>query len=421
MKPTVSIILTSYNKPWFIAQTIESILKQTWSEWELFIMDDHSNDVTVQLIKKYVDNPRIFYRNSFIEKENRYKTTRYATLINEAIPLTKGKYVTYITDDTVYLPNRLSEMVKHLESNPSKEIVFSSQLVKIVDRQLNCLREFKREATQVLTNAADIVDHCSVMHTRNIAEKVREKYGTYWNEDPLYWCRGDAAFWNRLNVFQPFYPIRQVLDITYKTPHSVQTLFQHLPNNLPNGILVKGTNEEVYLIDQEKRRLITPAMFSFFKYDEKEITEIPDPLLHKYEEGDPVDFDHFPNYCLFRDEKGELYYFERYQRRKIGNSFVWGKFRFNIRKIIEVETERLKKIPLGPDLNIHPSRLHPLPEGRIYKNQVQYWILKGDTIYPIDKKVLQRLRLEQEHIELPGNVIKQYKIGDASFYAAIDM
>src|SRR5690606_12892150 len=136
MKPTVSIILTSYNKPWFIAQTIESILKQTWSEWELFIMDDHSNDVTVQLIKKYVDNPRIFYRNSFIEKENRYKTTRYATLINEAIPLTKGKYVTYITDDTVYLPNRLSEMVKHLESNPSKEIVFSSQLVKIVDRQL---------------------------------------------------------------------------------------------------------------------------------------------------------------------------------------------------------------------------------------------------------------------------------------------
>lgn len=421
MKPIVSIILTSYNKPWFITQTIESILKQTLSEWELFIMDDHSDDVTVQLIKKYVDHPRIFYRNSFIEKEKRYKTTRYASLINEAIPLTKGKYLTYITDDTVYLPNRLSEMVKHLESHPSNEIVFSSQLVKIVDRQMNGLREFTREATQVVTNAADIVDHCSVMHTRNIAEKVRKKFGTYWNDDPIYWCRGDAAFWNRLNVFQPFYPIQKVLDITYKTPQSVQTLFQYLPNNLPNGILVKGTKEEVYLIDQEKRRFITPAMFSFFKYDEKDITEIPDPLLYKYEEGDPVDCDHFPNYCLVRDKKGELYYFEHDHRRKIGSSFVWGKFRFNIRKIIEVDTEKLKDVPLGPDLNIHPSGYHPLPEGKIYKNQVQYWILKGDTIYPIDKKVLQRLKLLGKHIEIPRAVIEQYKIGEKSFYEAINM
>ena len=42
--PTVSVILTSYNKPNTVGKAIESVINQTYHDWELFIMDDHSND-----------------------------------------------------------------------------------------------------------------------------------------------------------------------------------------------------------------------------------------------------------------------------------------------------------------------------------------------------------------------------------------
>lgn len=115
MKPLISIILTSYNKPSLINQVIESVQMQTFKEWELFIMDDNSYPDTINIIKKYLDDPRIYYKNSFIQGNERYKTTRYATLINEALPLTCGDYICYLTDDTMYVPNRLAEMLSFLQ------------------------------------------------------------------------------------------------------------------------------------------------------------------------------------------------------------------------------------------------------------------------------------------------------------------
>ncbi|MEH7622869.1 glycosyltransferase, partial [Bacillus thuringiensis] len=67
MQPKISIILTSYNKPSLINQVIESVLKQTYKEWELFIMDDNSCPETINVIKNYLEDPRITYKNSFIQ------------------------------------------------------------------------------------------------------------------------------------------------------------------------------------------------------------------------------------------------------------------------------------------------------------------------------------------------------------------
>lgn len=88
--PTVSVILTSYNKPSTITKAIESVINQTFQDWELFIMDDNSNNETTQIIKRYLGDPRIQYFNSNIKDNERFKTARYATLINEAIPKHKA-------------------------------------------------------------------------------------------------------------------------------------------------------------------------------------------------------------------------------------------------------------------------------------------------------------------------------------------
>ncbi|WP_313886550.1 glycosyltransferase family A protein [Bacillus sp. SD088] len=406
----VSVILTSYNKPKLLEKAIESVLKQTMPNWELWIMDDHSNAETVQTIERHLEDPRIRYRNSEIEDKERHQSTRYATMINEAIPLSKGRYLTYLTDDTIYAPDRLEEMVAYLEKNAGIDIVYSAQQVKVVNEQMVCLKEYTREANVILVQAADKVDHCSVMHTREILQQVRDRFGSYWDDDPQHWCRGDAVFWKRLNTFQSFHPLSKVLDITYKTSQSVQSLFQHLPASLPNGILVKGTSEKIYLLNNGQRRLINPAMFSFYKYDPKKIVNIPDPLLYRYEEGIPFDkASSLPPFRLFQDKDGDVFYLEQKQRRRITNPLLLMKNRFNRQEIIQAEEERLRKIPVGPNVDSHFSE--PLLENKVYKNHIQYWLMSDCSLLPIDKKVLQRLKLDHDPIAIPSNKIKKWKIG----------
>jgi len=76
-------------------------------------MDDNSNLETVNVIKKYTQDPRIQYFNSNIKHKNRCKATRYANLINIALKDAQGIFVSYLTDDTVYLPERLKSMSKY--------------------------------------------------------------------------------------------------------------------------------------------------------------------------------------------------------------------------------------------------------------------------------------------------------------------
>lgn len=404
----VSIILTSYNKPRLLEQAIESVLNQTMREWELWIMDDHSNIETVQTIQRYLEDPRIMYRNSGIEDEKRYQTTRYATMINEAIPLIKGNYLTYLTDDTVYMPNRLEEMVTFLERNSGIDIVYSSQQVKIVNDQMTCLKEFTREAEEILFHAADEVDHCSVMHTRKILIQVWEKFGSYWDEDPKHWCRGDAVFWQRLNTFQSFYPIPKVLDITYKTPQSVQTLFRNLPATLPDGILVKGTEGCVYLMDNGQRRLLDPTMFTFYHYNPGKIVDIPDPVLYRHEEGIPIDDQlQLPPFRLYQDDKGNLFYMEHGWKRRITSPILLRKYRFLQREIIPLKEKILNEFPLGPEID--PYFIKPLLENKVYKNHTNYWFVTNHSLHPIDKKVLERLKMNQDPIPIPKNIIQAYK------------
>ncbi|SPU04025.1 spore coat maturation protein [Bacillus subtilis] len=110
MGEKVSIILTSYNKPDYLQKAIESVIQQTHDLWELFIMDDHSNAETTAVIHKYLHDRRIQYHNSFVHPADRLKTARYATLINSALPFADGDYISYLTDDTVYHPERLSRI-----------------------------------------------------------------------------------------------------------------------------------------------------------------------------------------------------------------------------------------------------------------------------------------------------------------------
>ncbi|WP_227938058.1 glycosyltransferase family 2 protein [Alkalihalobacillus deserti] len=399
MTPKVSVILTSYNKSQTVGKAIESVLRQTMQEWELFIMDDASNEETNTIIKKYTDDNRIHYFNSNIADHDRYRKTRYAVLINQAIPLTTGKYLSYLTDDTEYLPTRLNEMANFLDNHSNIDVAYSGQIIRQVNGELKLISQKTRKTKGILKKAANRVDHCSVMHSRKIVEKVFQKHRSYWDDNPKYWHNGDAAFWSRLNEFQPFYPIPKELDISYKTPSSFQNLNAFLPQKVPDGILVKGLASEVYLIDQQKRRLITEEMFKRLKYDRKRIVAVPDPVLFKYPPGPLIDVSIFkngtiPNQLLVKVENSsDIFYIQNNKKWKLLDRRTFKKFNFKFEDVVDLKKKELEHIPEGPLIDHILSPKKNLPDGIIFKEGSSYFLSNNNTLQPTNSNILKKLKL----------------------------
>ncbi|WP_026674161.1 glycosyltransferase family A protein [Alkalihalobacterium bogoriense] len=419
MKPVVSIILTSYNKPNTVGKSIESVLAQTFTHWELFIMDDASNEETTTKIKSYLHDERIHYYNSQIENKNRYKTTRYATLINTAIPKTKGEFLTYLTDDTMYVPKRLELMMQVFNHNSVIEAVYSGQKVIHVDENLDVLTERTRMTKGTLQEAANIVDHCSVMHTRKIADQVFQTYGSFWNDDPKYWHNADAAFWSRVNTFTSFHPIEEILDISYKTPYSFQNLNANLPEHLPEGTIVKGQSSNVYVIEESRRREIDREWFPVLLYRSRDIVEIPDPILFKYSLGPKIDETVFSNPSLFPNgrlvkakESTTIYYIENHQKRLIDGFKAFKKFKFQKKNIIPLTYEFLEGFELGPPIHSSITEHTILPSQLLFKDFSSYYLSNQNQLHPIEKNSVKKLNLkEQQAIRLSKKEKKLFTEG----------
>ncbi|WP_459766542.1 glycosyltransferase family 2 protein [Alkaliphilus crotonatoxidans] len=216
--------MTSYNKPAFVGKAIEGVLNQTFPDFELLIMDDNSNKETQKVIKGYLKDPRIqYFRSNVSSLKERAEKIRYAVLINYALTKIKGEYVSYATDDNIYCPDRLAKMVQFLDKNPGIMIVYSGSKVQYIDEENVLIDTIERPAKSKTWVAPCQVDHCSIMHRKSILPIIYEKWGSYWDEDPGFYLRGDARFFWRLNHFWPFYHINEVLDENYITATSLHT------------------------------------------------------------------------------------------------------------------------------------------------------------------------------------------------------
>lgn len=116
MEPLVSIITPLYNSEKYIAETIESVLAQTYSNWEMIIVDDCSKDNSTKIVEEYQKKDRRIklYRNE-INKGVSY--TR-----NRAIDLSQGKYIAFLDSDDLWKKEKLEKQIKFMEE---KNVVLS--------------------------------------------------------------------------------------------------------------------------------------------------------------------------------------------------------------------------------------------------------------------------------------------------------
>lgn len=101
----ITIITTSYNYAEYISQTIESVLAQTFSDWELIIVDDASTDNSVKIIKKYCDDKRI--KLICHDKNKGLKES-----VKTALKYAKGEWVTLVESDDTITPNALEKRMQ---------------------------------------------------------------------------------------------------------------------------------------------------------------------------------------------------------------------------------------------------------------------------------------------------------------------
>ncbi|MFH2011550.1 MAG: glycosyltransferase [Pseudomonadota bacterium] len=121
MMPTVSINLCCYNSERYLRETLDSIVNQTYKDWELIVINDGSSDSTESIIKEYMDKgfPIIYHY-----QEN--KGLGYSR--NEALKRSRGKFIAFIDHDDLWMPEKLEKQMP-LFDDPEIGLVFSDSIV----------------------------------------------------------------------------------------------------------------------------------------------------------------------------------------------------------------------------------------------------------------------------------------------------
>ena len=109
MKELVSVIMPTYNCGRFIKESIDSVLAQTYENWELLIVDDYSTDETETIVSTYNDQRIHYLRNT--------SNMGAALTRNKAIREAKGRYIAFLDADDLWLPEKLARQVAFMEEH----------------------------------------------------------------------------------------------------------------------------------------------------------------------------------------------------------------------------------------------------------------------------------------------------------------
>ena len=122
--PTVSVVMTVYNTAPYVAEAVEAVLAQTFSDFEFIVIDDGSDDGSTDILMRY---ERRDARVRLVSRPN----TGIVKAANEGIGLARGRYLARADSDDVCLPRRFEEQVRYLDAHP--ECVALGTRVTVVD------------------------------------------------------------------------------------------------------------------------------------------------------------------------------------------------------------------------------------------------------------------------------------------------
>ncbi len=176
----VSVIMPTYNCGVFIARSIESVLSQTYKNWELIIVDDCSADNTREVVEAYMANdPRIKYH---ILQENSGAAVARTT----AMKLAEGSYMAFLDSDDIWMPDKLEKQIAWMQENC---YAFSCTAYEQIDENDGLLGKVIKTVKK--TDYSRLLLDCPVGNSTVVYDV--EKMGKF--EVPNIRKRNDDALW----------------------------------------------------------------------------------------------------------------------------------------------------------------------------------------------------------------------------------
>lgn len=191
--PKVSIIMPSFNKEKYISKSIESILDQTYKDWELLVIDDASIDKSVEIIKSYHDSRIRFFQN----KSN----IGIAATRNIGLLKAKGEYIALLDADDLSTEYRIEKEVDFLDNNSNIDVVFGD--FRIIDENdavketyFTPLRDPDFIKAKLMVR--DVIPNGSCMYRKEFIKRNNIQYrdGYLGMDDYLFWV--ECSFCGRI-------------------------------------------------------------------------------------------------------------------------------------------------------------------------------------------------------------------------------
>ncbi|PWB18335.1 glycosyltransferase family 2 protein, partial [Flavobacterium sp. HTF] len=193
--PKITVLMPVYNCELYIKETVDSILNQTFTDFEFLIIDDASTDKTVDIIKTYNDS-----RIKLIVKP---VNTGYTNSLNYGLKIAKGEYIARMDGDDISFPERFAKQVSLLDANP--EIILCGTLYQIIGTEKVCNHPLNYEEIKVKLISGCYIAHPTVMFRKSVFESYNLQYDT--NMEPA----EDHELWSRLIFLGKVVNIDEVL------------------------------------------------------------------------------------------------------------------------------------------------------------------------------------------------------------------
>lgn len=262
MKPLISVILPVHNGERYLEESIESILHQTFQNFEIIAIDDGSQDGSVSLLKSFRDKRlRIFIQ------ENQ----GLASTLNRAIHLAKGEFLARHDQDDIALPARFERQLEFMKQNSKVMLVGTWAQIWKENKKTDSVHRHSPDSPSLKFEL--LFDNPFVHSSVMIRKLITEKTGLY-SVDPKRQPPEDYEYWSRIARKYEIGNIPQILQIYRETSGSmsrsginifrdkvikisIENISFLLRNSLPRGLI----NDCVYLYHDAYSRISPDTSF----------------------------------------------------------------------------------------------------------------------------------------------------------------
>lgn len=194
--PKISVIMPLYNGEKYLKEAIDSILNQTYTDFELLLINDASKDDTERIVRSYNDDRIVYIKNEI--------NLGLINTLNKGLELAKGKFIARMDQDDISLPERFEKQIDILEKNPEIGVcgTWFTPLINGISGKTIQHPEHS-ESIKISLLAYCALGHPTIM--------LRKKFISNLRYDPDYQAAEDYEFWTRLSRIGKLYNIQESL------------------------------------------------------------------------------------------------------------------------------------------------------------------------------------------------------------------